>query len=117
MCPAGRSQARLAVRRQAAPSGTTGPPPAKIMPRDGGPHQNCCGLWTSHDPGTDSCARQYGTGTQPAGAPAPPVSVPPPGPLWLILAAADSVAGTAPGDPRGRPDGGNTAAAMIAAAA
>src|SRR5580693_8806352 len=97
MDPAGRIQARLAVRPQPAPSGTTGLPPAKIMPPDRGPHENCRGVWTSHDPGTDSCARRYGTGAQPAGTLDPPLSRPPPGPLWLIRAAAAGGADTGPG--------------------
>jgi hypothetical protein len=41
------------------------------MPRDVDAHQNCPGVSTSQDPGTDSCAPRYGTGAQPAGMPDP----------------------------------------------
>src|SRR5580704_10783791 len=110
--PAGRIQARLAVRPQPVPSGTTGLPPAKIMPPDRGPHENCRGVWTSHDPGTDSCARRYGTGAQPAGTLDPPLSRPPAGPLWLVRAED-----TGPGDASALPASASTAAAVIAAPA
>jgi hypothetical protein len=32
-------------------------------------HERCCEVSTSHDGGTDSCARWYGTGAQPDGVP------------------------------------------------
>src|SRR5580693_5942827 len=97
MCPAGRIQARLAIRPQPAPFGIRGLPPAKIMPRDCGAHQDCPGLSTSHNPGTDSCARRNGTGTQPAGAPDPSVDRPAACPVRPIPAAAGGTAGIARG--------------------
>src|ERR1700734_2638122 len=112
--PAGRIQARFAVRPQPAPFGTTGLPPAKIMPPDRGPHENCCGLWTSHDPGTDSCARRYGTGAQPAGTLDPPASRPPPGPLWLTRTAVSSGADPGRGEASAPPASASPAAAVIA---
>src|ERR1022692_1725803 len=110
MCPAGRIQATLAVRPQPAPFGTTGLVPTKIMPCDcGGPHKNCCGLSTSHNPGTDSCARRYGTGAQPAGMRDPSASGLVACPVRLIPAAADDAAGIALGGASGRLTGSRKA--------
>src|ERR1022692_2575154 len=110
-CPTGTIQARLAVRRQPVAFGIRGLVPAKIIPLDRGTHESCPGVSTSHDPGTDSWARRYGTGAQPAGAPDPPDCKPTARPVLLTSPAAVDPAGTSRGDARAPLTGPSTAAA------